>query len=76
MYRSCLVEEVDPFDKGIFLEELFDINDDINIEKIYLIEDTNIVENMFFENKRFKYDEENYSDKNNNDNINNLGKNN
>jgi hypothetical protein len=65
------VENKDQFDKTTFQEEFFDI-DDNNIENTDLIEDINIVENMFLENKRFEFDEENCSNINNN-NINSLG---
>jgi hypothetical protein len=66
------VEEEDPFDRTLFQKPIMDDDcDDIYLESIKLIEDTNIVENMFLENKRFKFDEEKCS--NNDDNINNVG---
>jgi hypothetical protein len=54
-----------------FPKSFFDKDDNINTEDIDLVEDPSIVENMFLENKKFKFDEENCS--NNNNNINNLG---
>jgi hypothetical protein len=75
MNENQEIEEIeeDPLDKGLFPESIFDDDDDIYLENIKLIGDTNIEENMFLENKRFKFDEESYSNNNNNDNINNLG---
>jgi hypothetical protein len=67
-----IVEEV-PFDRTLFPEPIFDGDVEIYLENIKLIEDQNIKENMFLENRRFKCDEEKCSSKNNNDNINNLG---
>jgi hypothetical protein len=67
------IECEDPFSRTLFPEPIFDDDDDIYLENIKLIEDTNIVENMFLEDKRFKYDVEKCSNNNNNDNVNNLG---
>jgi hypothetical protein len=68
------IEEEDLLDRTLFQEQVYDDNDDdYYLKSIKLVEDTNIVESMFLENKRFKYDEENCSNNNNNDNINNLG---
>jgi hypothetical protein len=66
------IEEEDPLDTTLFQEPVFDDDDDYYLKSIKLIEDTNIVESMFLENKRFKYDEESCSNNTNNDNINNL----
>jgi hypothetical protein len=66
------IEKVDPLDRTTFPEEFFDMDDDYNIQDIDLIKNSNIVENVFLENKRFKFDEENYSNNNNNNNINSL----
>jgi hypothetical protein len=60
----------------LFPEPILDNDDDCDeyyLKCINAIEDTNIVEKMFLENKRFKNDEECCSNNNNNDNINNLG---
>jgi ATP sulfurylase len=70
------IEEEDLLDRTLFQEPVFDDEDDDDnyyLKSIKLIEDTNIVKNMFLENKRFKYDEEHCSNNKNNDNINNLG---
>jgi hypothetical protein len=69
------VEEEDPFDRTLFPEPVLDNDDNIYLENIKLIKDTNIVENMFLENKKFKYDDEcsSNNNNNNNNNTNNLG---
>jgi hypothetical protein len=68
------IEEIeeDTLDRTVFTKPVFDDDDDIYLENIKLVEDTNILENMFLENKRFKYDKECCSN-NNNHNTNNLG---
>jgi hypothetical protein len=51
-----------------------DDNDDYYLKCISAVEDTNIVEDMYLQNKKFKYDEECCSNNNdNNNNISNLG---
>jgi hypothetical protein len=69
MNESEEIEEIEDVEE----EDPFDNNDDYYLKCIKLVEDTNIVENIFLENKRFKYDEESCSNNNNNNNINNLG---
>jgi hypothetical protein len=53
------IEVEDIFDRILFSEPIFDIDDDVIIEDFDLVEDTNIEENMFLKNKKFKFDEEN-----------------
>jgi hypothetical protein len=46
MSENKEVEKVNPFDRTIFQEQFFNI-DDYNIDDTDLIVDTNIAENMF-----------------------------
>jgi hypothetical protein len=68
------IEEIeDTFDRTTFPESIMDDDcDEYYLKCINAVEDTNIVEDMFLQNKKFKYDEECCSN-NNNNNINNLG---
>jgi hypothetical protein len=67
-------EEEDILGRTSFPESIMDDCDEYYLKCVNHVEDTNIVENKFLENKRFKYDDENCSNKSNNNNINNLGK--
>jgi hypothetical protein len=74
MSKNEEIEEIedDPLDRTLFQEPVFDDDDDYYLKCIKSVEGTNIVENMFLENRRFKYDEECCSN-NNKNNLNNLG---